>query len=240
MMAVARGNETARAEAMPWVTRLSALAPLSAAEIEDLERCKPDRTLPSHRDIALQREAAGPLRLVISGWAATIREFRDGRRQILGLLLPGEIVNPHGQRTPSNLATTIALTEIALAIAPSARGDSALGRAYQVSANLQDAYLLSQITRLGRMDAYERLADLLLELRDRAALAGLARGDSFPLPLTQDLIGDTLGLTSVHVNRTLQLMRREGILDLRSGRATLLQPEKLAAATDYRPATSLL
>jgi len=48
-------------------------------------------------------------------------------------------------------------------------------------------------------------------------------------------MGDALGLTSVHVNRTLQLMRREGLVDIRSGHLTLMDPERLSQLADYRP-----
>lgn len=73
-------------------------------------------------------------------------------------------------------------------------------------------------------------------MRERLALAGLASDDSLPMPLTQESLADALGLTSVHVNRTLQLMRREGLIDLRSGMARLYDPERLRGLVDYRPA----
>jgi CRP-like cAMP-binding protein len=68
------------------------------------------------------------------------------------------------------------------------------------------------IVRLGRLTAYERVAHLVLDIRDRLALVGLAAPDSFPPPLTQETLADVLGLSSVHVNRMLQQLRRDGLV----------------------------
>jgi len=71
---------------------------------------------------------------------------------------------------------------------------------------------------------------------DRQFLLTTARRDSqrFPLPLTQEVLADALGLSIVHVNRTLQQLRRERLIELRSGVAILLEPELLAGIADYR------
>jgi CRP-like cAMP-binding protein len=83
--------------------------------------------------------------------------------------------------------------------------------------------------RLGRQTALERTAHLFLELRQRLAAVGLADGARFPLPLTQEVLADTLGLSIVHMNRTLQQLRREGLVEVKSGWARLLDPAALAA-----------
>jgi CRP-like cAMP-binding protein len=73
------------------------------------------------------------------------------------------------------------------------------------------------------MSAYERIQDWLSEIHERLLLAGRAGPESFPMPLTQEMLADALGLTSVHVNRTLQAMRRDGVLEWRGGTVRLLQ-----------------
>ena len=65
-------------------------------------------------------------------------------------------------------------------------------------------------------------------------MVGLGTATSFPCPLTQEIIADATGLSVVHVNRTLQAFRKEGLLDLRQGRATLSEPDLLASICDYR------
>ena len=86
--------------------------------------------------------------------------------------------------------------------------------------------------RLGRQTAYERMAHLLLELHGRLAEIGEARGESFHLPIKQEVLADALGLSLVHVNRTLQQMRRDGLIDMRGAQLTLLNRAVLEAASD--------
>ncbi len=99
---------------------------------------------------------------------------------------------------------------------------------------LDEASLLDHIVRLGRQTAYERMAHLLLELRWRLAEVGLGDERKFPLPLTQEVLADALGLSIVHVNRTLQQLRREGLLEMRAGFVELLKPDVLIATSDFR------
>ena len=102
-----------------------------------------------------------------------------------------------------------------------------LARAARWATHLQDALLCEQVARLGQQNASERFAHLMLELHYRLGRLGQVQNDSFPLPLTQDFLADTLGLSVVHVNRTLKQLRQDGLLKLESGRVTLLQPETL-------------
>jgi CRP-like cAMP-binding protein len=86
--------------------------------------------------------------------------------------------------------------------------------------------------RLGRQTAYERMAHLLLELHARLTEIGEARGDSFNLPVKQEVLADALGLSLVHVNRTLQQMRRDRLVDMRGAQMTFLDRGALEAAAD--------
>jgi CRP-like cAMP-binding protein len=78
------------------------------------------------------------------------------------------------------------------------------------------------------------MAHFFLELQRRLEVTGLGDSQRFPLPLTQEILADALGLSIVHVNRTLQHLRREQLIELRSGVAILLQPAALAQIADYR------
>lgn len=220
--------------------RLAALAPLSDDDLAALARSADTPTrFAAHREIL--REGAPGLApsIVLSGWACRVRQFPDGRRQILSFLLPGELIGMCHHRAPLAATSLVALTHVDLCQAPPARKDredSGLAEAYAVSGALEEFYLFRQIARLGRLSAYERILDWMFEMRDRLALAGLVADDSFPMPITQEGLADALGLTSVHVNRTLQLMRREGLVELRSGMARLIDPQRLMSLIDYRRA----
>jgi CRP-like cAMP-binding protein len=211
--------------------------PLSGAELAALELAHASiRPIRAHREILAAGMPVLEPTILAWGWAARIREFSDGKRQVLSYLVPGDLIGMCRQRDPLAATTIVAITLVGLCAAPEACCGGALAEAYAVSAALEEVYLFRQIARLGRMSAQERMIDFLLEMRERLILAGLVEDDSFPLPLTQELLADTLGLTSVHVNRTLQSMRRDAMVELRSGRAHLEDPERLAQLVDYQPA----
>lgn len=222
----------------PHIVRLSTLATLSSDEIDLLRSAgRTARTVAARRELISEGAIEAP-GILVSGWAARIRDFRDGRRQILQVLMPGDLLSsPDSVQAPSP-AACVALTPVTLISAPAAPSpESGLARAYRRCLAYEQGCLFRHIARLGRLDAAERLTDLLLEFRDRAELAGLGGRADFPLPITQEALADTLGLTSVHVNRTLQLLRRDGLLKWAGGAVQLLEPARLAASIGYRAVT---
>ncbi|MGH1570373.1 Crp/Fnr family transcriptional regulator [Methylobacterium sp. P31] len=89
---------------------------------------------------------------------------------------------------------------------------------------------------LGCRTGIERLAHLFCELHARLAAIGLADGDSCPMPITQSDLGDAMGQTSVHINRTLQELRRNRLIALKSRRLTILNRRQLEELAQFRPA----
>lgn len=176
---------------------------------------------------------------LLAGWAARLRLLENGGRQVFGFLLPGDRAAPWieggGGRVPPGLGVTVALTPVeTLTVPAGAPADCpGLARAGHRAALLEQVLLLDHVLRLGRLTAYERVAHLLLELRHRLAVVGLASATRFPLPLTQELLGDHLGLSIVHVNRTLQQLRREGMVEIAGGTCTLHHPELMAASVGF-------
>lgn len=180
---------------------------------------------------------------LLAGWAARVRWLADGRRQIIGFILPGEAIGLCVRPHPLALAPTLALTPLitmdASPVMRALQNPCGLTEVLSASAAMDEALLLDQVVRLGRQTAYERICHLLLELRDRLSDVGLDHGGAFRLPLTQEVIADATGLSVVHVNRILQRLRKEGLLDLRSGRAMILDPQRMSLAADYhRPVPS--
>jgi CRP-like cAMP-binding protein len=224
--------------------RFTDLAPLNPAEIAIVERLLGQRE--EHRAGAeLLAEGAAPRapRLIISGWAVRQRLLPDGRRQIFNFLVPGDGVGFCMRPHPLAMAATTALTRVetvdASPVKLAAQDPIAHPGLAQVMASasiIDEARLLDHVVRLGRQTAYERVAHLLLELRERLMVAGLGDELRFPLPATQEVLADTLGLSVVHINRILQQLRREKLIELHSGRVALLNPELLAGVADYRPA----
>ena len=218
------------------VMRLGRLVRLSESDMGSLDLSFASaRAVRPHREILVEGNPVPEPMILAWGWAARVRQFSDGKRQILSFLLPGDLIGIGWPREALAATTIVAITEIGLCAAPETVPGEALAEAYAISAALEEYYLFRQIARLGRMSAQERLIDCLLELRERLTLAGLANGDTFPLPLTQELLADALGLTSVHVNRTLQSMRREQLVEIRSGVACIPYPQRLTQMLDFLP-----
>ena len=220
----------------PAVTRLAALAPLDGEDMAALLTAAAGsaRRIPARREVLGEGQPVPQAQILLSGWACRVQMLTDGRRQIVSLMLPGDLIGMCRQRDPLASSAILALTDVATCLAPEPREGqrgSGLAEAYALSGAFDEAYLLRNITRLGRLSAYERTADLLLEIHERLTLAGIGN----MLPLTQEMLADALGLTSVHVNRTLQTMRRDGSVSLRAGTAVLSDPARLASMVDHRP-----
>ena len=187
-------------------------------------------------------DTAAPL-FLLSGWACRAKSLADGRRQILEFLLPGDLIGLPLQQGEKPLASSYALTPVVVATATrfyhELFGNSSLPHAVEIRralARSQETRLINQIVRAGRQTAYERLAHLLLEFHDRLSRVGLANNNTFAMPLTQEILADGLGLSVVHVNRTLQQLRREKLIVASEGAVTLLEPAKLAQLANFRSA----
>jgi CRP-like cAMP-binding protein len=226
------------------VRRLRALSSLTEAE-HDLVRRLGDRRERhvAGEELVAEGQVGRRPRFVTSGWACSQRVLSDGRRQIFGFVLPGDLLGLADRPSTPSLCSVVALTALetidAEAMFEAIQSDSAPGLARAlIAAHLaEQALLFDHMVRLGRQTAYERVAHLLLELQRRLEAAGLGDSQRFPLPLTQEILADALGLSIVHVNRTLQQLRRERLIELRSGVAILLQPDLLMNIADYRAAT---
>lgn len=176
--------------------------------------------------------------LIANGWAAIAATLEDGRRQIISLLIAGDVVEPLLDLQPG--VSVIALTSV---VTVDASGFIALLRdrppgelrplteAWVQMRQANQARLLRQIVRLGRLSAYERTAELMVDLHNRQRRSGLADQQGMPLPLTQEMLADHLGLSVVHVNRILQQLRRDGLIVFRAGRIVLPDLPRLAQAT---------
>lgn len=227
-------------DAASFARRFSELAPLSEAERKVLHGLSGARRHSSQEDLC----AAGvpsPPRLVVAGWACRYRRLADRRRQILGILLPGDFVGRMLLLDLPSPCAVAALTELRTVSAQSLADASAtlvhagLARALRRMMHLDDVLLFNQMMRLGQQRARERVAHLMLELHERLGWLGLIQGDCFAMPLTPPVLGDALGLGVVHVNRTLQQLRAEGLLDVSDGRVALLKPERLRELSEWTP-----
>lgn len=223
-----------------WATPISrwlaSYVALTAADIAFVENALTDmRTFPASTDLRFEDVAGIPQPLaVVSGWAAGSAFMADGRRQIVSLFMPGDIIDPSDLRatglTSAALTTTKTLEAAALFRSRDDKTGARIAEALRAYGRAVQVRRVRHIVRLGRLSAYERTADLILELHDRQQRAGLADQRIISLPLTQEALSDHLGLSVVHVNRTLQQLRREGLIDYQGGRLILRDRARLSAA----------
>ena len=206
----------------PLFRLLSRYMPLDA---EDREALSVLDTLPvcvkdARTDIAREGENPTVIRLLISGWACRYKDLPDGRRQIVGFFLPGDFCDLNVYILSQLDHSIGALTQVRYFEIPPVRFQEivdmrprllrALLWHEMVSSGIQREWLLS----IGQRSPLERLAHLFVELYERLRAVGLTNGPSFEFPITQHHLAEANGLSLVHVNRTLQEMRRGGLIEL--------------------------
>ena len=226
------------------VVRYRALAELSATDLRTLRHieAKPKAVHRADTRILSEGSEIRAPQVIVSGWACRQRELTDGRRQIMSLLLPGDAIGLCQLGQPVAQTTVMALSNVRTVDAPELsaawldRSSSpGLARALDIAAAEEMHFLFAHAMRLGRQTAYERIASLFSELEYRLSNCGHSQNARFPFPLTQETLADAVGLSVVHVNRTLQLMRRENCIDLARGVLTIRERDALRSAGDFQP-----
>ncbi len=177
----------------------------------------------------------GPL-LLVAGAAGETRVLDVRRRQILRLRLPGDLIYA-SDRDPVRALGRVAVTDARpfLQRLQDPEAPPLLRRAWLDLGKLERDMARDHLVRLGRMTSLERVAHFLLETHARLDAVGLAEGDVFQLPMTQEAMSDLLALSGVHLSRTLQSLRREGLVGVKGGRVTLLDRKRLASHCGWRP-----
>jgi CRP-like cAMP-binding protein len=213
---------------------------LGRASAAILERCCGEPELFRAGDILERTGAPSRALLVLAGWVSEERTLSDGRRQILRLLAPGDVAGLRERQAEASSdlaalsdAVVADVTPLRIAISEG-RAGAEVARAWRKLAEAQEESVVRHIVRLGRLSALERTGQLLLELFERLSAAGLAHGPMMPMPLTQEQLSDHLGLSVVHLNRTLQLLRRDGFIESRHRQVVFKNLSGLANLCHHR------
>jgi CRP-like cAMP-binding protein len=199
------------------------------------------QTVPPSAELISEGDALDAPRILVSGWAARIRLFGNGRRQILGFYLPGEIFGLSNWPGSRAMAAIVALTPASYATIPlfantcccHAQANDRLMFAIGQFLRLDHGSQIHQLMRMGQA-AYERVAHLLLEFYCRLKAIGFVQSNSYVLPLSQGTLGDALGLCAVHINRILQQLRRDRLIQLQGSIITIPELERLMDIADFR------
>lgn len=217
---------------MPLMLRIRRLIQLSKEEIDILKHLHNRRRIHLDPGITPGWRLGKSALIILKGWGYTYRHLGNGDRQLIDIILPGDIA---GLRTsllgiPQGLRTIgqVEAVEIHSRLIPSLFRDwPRLALALVLIANQDSELLAERLVSVGRRPALSRVSHFLLELGTRLEIVGLGTRNSFRCPLTQADIADALGLSSIHVNRVLRHLRERRILMFRNGEVEIQDPQNL-------------
>jgi len=179
--------------------------------------------------------------LLLSGWMARAKDLSGGQRQIAELHIAGDFTDLHGFTLKRLDHDVITLSECTIGIVPHdalramTEKMPRLTRIYWFFTNLDAAIHREWTLSLGQRSAISRMAHLFCELHVRLEIVGGTNGESYDFPLTQRELAECLGLTVVHANRTLQELRRRGLVELVSRRLTITDRDGLCGLAEFDP-----
>jgi CRP-like cAMP-binding protein len=229
--------------AISLVRKLEQFTPLSEPEKRALQTAPARvRDVVPHSDLVSEGDCPTDISLLTEGFACRYKLLGDGRRQITAFLIPGDICDlraflmgrmDHGVAALCRCQVShIAHPTLSEIITKHTRIGFGLWR----DTMLDGAIYRQWLTNVGRRSAHQRIAHLLCEVWWRLQAVGRTHGDSYELPVTQTDIGDAMGLSVVHVNRTLQQLRAEGLISLQSSVVVVLNWRRLQEAGEFDPA----
>ncbi len=179
--------------------------------------------------------------LIEEGWALSYKVLPDGSRQVIDVAVAGDILGMRSLLLRSCDVDAVAVTP---AVVVEISGEvlrrtidlaPRLGAALLWAVSRDEGLVVERLVDIGRRSAAERVAHFMLELNQRLRLVGLADGDSFRCPLSQAVIADALGLTPIHLNRTLRELRSQGLFVCSQGQASIGDRARLADLAGFDP-----
>jgi CRP-like cAMP-binding protein len=199
------------------------------------------RNLGPHQDMLREGDKPVELNLILSGWACRHKHLEDGRRQIIAFFLPGDLCDHHVFVLKEMDHSVSTITPVTVAgVSREAFGEATVRHPRITQALWWEALVAFAIQRewtvnLGQRTASERMAHLLCEIFLRLQSVGMTDRNTCDFPLTQAELGEATGLSTVHVNRTLQDLRTAGVIELKARRLTILDMSGLMRASLFNP-----
>ena len=199
------------------------------------------RHVAAREDVIHEGDRPRYVNLMLEGYACRYKGLADGRRQIVAFLIPGDICDARMFLLRQTDHSIGALSAVRIAEIPGAmflaltESSPALANAFSWNTLVEEAIAREWTLNVGQRSAYERMAHLLCEFFVRLQVVGLCNGDSCDLPMTQAELADALGLSTVHVNRTLQELRANRLITLRGKTLVIHDLEALQEAGLFNP-----
>jgi CRP-like cAMP-binding protein len=234
--AIPFGPEPAVASKLERFTKLSSDERAALAQLAHNVR-----VIEARRDLIGEGDEPRFVHLVLDGWGCRYKTLPDGKRQIVSIFLAGDFcdVNAFILRYMDHSVGALTRLKVAV-ITPEDMRAFSEGRPRIAQALWWEELVAMSIQRewtlnLGQRTAYERLGHLMVELYLRLEAVGRAKDGRCDFPLTQNDLADATGLTAVHVNRTLQELRRDRLIELERKQLHILDLTRLMDVTMFNP-----
>jgi CRP/FNR family transcriptional regulator len=220
--------------------QLEAFLPASAEELKIIQSFRVgSRCVPAGGAIIEEHRPSAQLFTLYAGWAFRYKTLRDGRRQILNFLLPGDFIGLQDEFADGQTHGVEAVTDTTLCAFSRDKlwelfhAQPKLGYAITWLAAREEKLVDDNLVTAGRRNASERVAMLLMHLYRRAQRVGMERDGWVEFPFNQQHLADALGLSLVHTNKTLRRLQHLGLYKLDAGWLRILEPRALEALGDY-------
>lgn len=222
-----------------FVDKLSHYVDLSVNEVAALTRVTTlGRNVAAKTDLIREGDRPGPVFVMLDGWAMRYKILPNGSRQIMAFLMPGDACDLHIgllaemdhsiQTITAGRVATISRMDMDEML-DQHRG---IARAMYVAQLADEGTLRAWIVSMGRRSSLERVAHLICELFVRARWSDIDEA-AFEVPFSQIILADALGMTPVHINRMLRDLRTRGIISMRRGSISILNPSGLASVAGF-------
>jgi CRP-like cAMP-binding protein len=239
-VAAETGHDVLLAE-HPFAARLSRLMKLSAADLKILELIiGGERLVRKRKELIVVGDEYRNLCFVKDGYAIRYKLLRSGKRQILNVILPGDVIGFPVSFFDRSIYSVVAVSDLTYnmctldAYTRLCYEQPQFGLALSWLAAREAAIYAEHIVDLGRRTPLERLAHFLLEIHARLLAVGRAEETSFSLPFSQEVISDVLGLSVPHLNRVMQQLRAERLITSRSRLVELTDATRLQTLAHYQ------
>jgi CRP-like cAMP-binding protein len=224
------------------LARVRARHEISPAEEEILRDLVAEtRSFPADAIVVPREKELRHCTLLLDGFLSRQKGVRTGGLQVTEIMIPGDFADLHSFTLKRLDHDIVSFTPCEVALVPHERihklteEQPHLTRVYWFGTNLDGAIHREWEVSLGRRTALARLAHLFCELEVRLSLVGLAQDGRYELPLTQADLAECLGLTSVHVNRTLMQLREQGLVEFRNREVVIYRLERLREVAEFDP-----
>jgi CRP-like cAMP-binding protein len=224
------------------VAKLEAFADLSAGDLQWLTTISSKPTgVEAKVDLIREGDVPEEVFLILEGFAYRYKTTPEGRRQIFAYLVPGDFCDMHvallGEMDHS-IATLSSCKLVRIStrtVMDLTDNHPKLTKAFWWCSLVDEAVLREWLVNVGQRSTDQRIAHLFCELHVRLKAVGLTTDGSFQLPITQSELADTVGLSSVHVNRSLKELREAGLVTFRGGSVHIADVHRLKGFASFSP-----